>query len=107
MPKYLLMASYTSEGTKGLLKDGGTKRRAVVDQLVKGLGGQLEAFYYSFGDADALLIIDAPDNSVMAAVSMAVNASGAANLKTSVLLTPEEINQATKKSVNYRAPGQA
>jgi uncharacterized protein with GYD domain len=106
MPKYLVQASYTQEGTRGLLKDGGTKRRAVVEQLITQLGGKLEGFYFGFGDADAVVIVDAPDNVTAVALSLAVNASGAVTLKTVPLLTPEEVDQATKKTVNYRAPGQ-
>lgn len=105
MAKYLVQASYTAEGTKGLLKDGGSGRRAVVDQMIAGLGGKLEAFYYAFGDADAYIIVEASDNVTAAAVSLAVNASGAVTLKTIPLLTPEDIDQATKKSVSYRPPG--
>ena len=105
MPKYLVQASYTTEGTKGLLKDGGTKRRAAVEALMKELGGKVEAFYFAFGDTDAFVIIDAPDNITVAAVSLAVNASGAASSRTTSLLTPEEIDQATKKTVSYRPPG--
>ncbi|MCI0423995.1 MAG: GYD domain-containing protein, partial [Acidobacteria bacterium] len=99
-------ASYTSEGSKGLLKEGGSKRRATVEQLVEAQGGSLEAFYYAFGDPDAFVIVDLPDHASAAAVSMAVNASGAVSLKTQVLLTPEDIDQAAKKTVKYRAPGQ-
>ncbi|MFQ5897065.1 MAG: GYD domain-containing protein [Candidatus Methylomirabilia bacterium] len=106
MPKYLFQASYTAEGAKGLLKDGGSKRRAVVDDLTKALGGRLEAFYYAFGETDVFGIIDAPDNVTTAAVSLAVNASGAVHVKTTVLLTPEEMDQATKKTISYRPPGQ-
>lgn len=105
MPKYLVQASYTTEGTKGLLKEGGTKRRAAVEELMKGLGGKVEAFYFGFGDADAFVIIDGPDNVTAAAVSLVVNASGAASVKTTPLLTPEEIDQATKRTVHYRPPG--
>jgi uncharacterized protein with GYD domain len=105
MPKYLVKASYTQEGTKGLLKDGGTKRRAAVEQMISQMGGKVEAFYYAFGDADAVVIIDAPDNASAAALSMAVNASGAVSLKTIPLLTPEELDQAAKKKISYRAPG--
>lgn len=105
MPKYLVQGSYTSEGAKGLLKDGGTKRRAVVEELIKGLGGKLEAFYYAFGETDVYVIVDAPDNATAAAVSLAVNASGAVSLKSTVLLTPEEMDRATKKTVSYRPPG--
>ena len=106
MPKVLVQASYTSEGSKGLLKDGGSKRRAAVEQMITGLGGKLETFYYAFGDADAYIIIDAPDTVTAAAVSLAVNASGAVSLRTTPLRTPEEIDQAAKKSIAYRAPGQ-
>ena len=106
MPKYLVQASYTAEGTRGLLKDGGTKRRAVVDGLMKGLGGTLESFYYAFGDADVYAIINGPDNVTAAAVSMAINAGGAVTLKTTPLLSPEEIDEATNKTVSYQPPGQ-
>jgi uncharacterized protein with GYD domain len=106
MPKYLAHASYTVEGLKGLLKDGGTKRREAVERLAKSLGGTVEAFYYAFGDDDLFVIFDLPDNVSATIGSMVVNASGAAKAKMTVLLTPEEIDQATKKSVDYLPPGQ-
>lgn len=106
MPKYLVQASYTPEGARGLLKDGGTKRRSAVEQMVTQLGGKLEAFYFGFGEADAIVIFDVPDNVSAVALSLAVNASGAVSLKTVPLLTPEEFDQATKKTIGYRAPGQ-
>jgi uncharacterized protein with GYD domain len=105
MPKYLAQASYTVEGLKGLLKDGGSKRREAIEQLSKGLGGTLEAFYYAFGDDDVFVIFDLPENVSATAVSLIVNASGAAKVKMTVLLTPEEVDQATRKSVDYRPPG--
>ena len=105
MPKYFFQASYTAEGTKGLLKDGGSKRRATVEELIRGLGGRLESFYYAFGETDVLGVVDMPDHVSIAALSLAVNASGAVNLKMTVLLTPEEIDQAAKKTVHYRPPG--
>jgi uncharacterized protein with GYD domain len=106
MAKYLLTASYTAEGAKGLMKDGGTKRRQAAEQAIKSSGGTLEAFYFAFGDSDAFVIIDAPDHATVAAASVAINASGAVKTKTVVLLTPEEIDQAIKKGTTYRAPGQ-
>ena len=105
MPKYLIQASYTPEGVKGLLKDGGSKRRAAAAAAVKSLGGNLEVFYFAFGDTDVFAIADAPDNLSAAAVSLAVTASGAVQAKTTVLLTPEEMDQAAKKTVSYRPPG--
>jgi len=107
MSKYLISASYTAEGTKGVIKGGGgTARRAAVQQMAQAVEGKVDAFYYAFGEDDVYVIIDVPDNVSMAALSMAVNSSGAVRLKTTALLTPEEIDQAAKKGVNYRAPGQ-
>jgi len=91
---------------KGLLKDGGTKRREVTEQLAKSVGGKLEAFYYAFGDDDLFVILDLPDNVSATTASLIVNASGAAKAKMTVLLTPEEVDQATKKTADYSPPGQ-
>src|SRR5579864_4731120 len=105
MGKYLITASYTADGAKGLLKDGGTKRREAAEQAIKSAGARMEAFYFAFGDDDAYVIIDAPDHASVVAASVAINASGAVHSKTVVLLTPEDMDHATKKSVTYRAPG--
>lgn len=105
MPKYLISGSYTADGAKGLLKDGGSKRRAVVKNLTEKLGGKLEFFYFAFGKSDFYVVCDLPDASAAAAVSLTVGASGAARSNTTVLLTPEEIDGATKKAVDYRPPG--
>jgi len=107
MPKYLIKASYTADGIKGVLKEGGSSRRSMVEQLAKGLGGRMEAFYFAFGDDDVYTIVEFPDNVSAAAVSMTVSSSGAVGSSVTVLLSPEEIDQATKKSVSYRAPGAA
>jgi uncharacterized protein with GYD domain len=88
-----------------LLREGGTSRRKVVDELLASVGGKVESFYYAFGDVDAFVIVDVPDNVTAAAVALTVGASGAVTLKTTVLMTPEEVDQATKKSPAYRAPG--
>ncbi len=105
MPTYLWQASYTVDGTKGLLKEGGSKRRAAVQQAVEKAGGKLHAFYYAFGEADLYGIAEFPDHATAAAVSMAVNVAGTATLRTTVLMTPEEIDAAVKKTVSYRPPG--
>jgi len=99
MPKYLVQGSYTADGAKGLLKDGGSKRRAAVEEMAKSYGGKVEAFYYALGDSDVFVIIDGPDNVTGAAASLAVNAVGAVRLKTTPLLTAEEMDQAAKKGV--------
>ena len=106
MPKYLFMVSYTAEGAKGVLKDGGSKRRAAAEQAAQAVGGRVESFYFAFGDTDAFVIAEVPDHASGAAVSLAVTASGGGHIKTVVLLTPEEMDQAARKSVGYRPPGQ-
>jgi uncharacterized protein with GYD domain len=103
--KYLIKASYTPDGAKGLLKDGGSKRRMAAEQALKSTGGKVEAFYFAFGDTDAFVIVDAPDHATVSAASLAISATGAVHTETVVLLTPEEIDEAAKKSVTYRAPG--
>jgi uncharacterized protein with GYD domain len=105
MPKFLIKASYNADGARGLMKEGGTARRATVEKLVQGLGGKVEAFYFAYGEADAYVITDVPDAAAGLAVSLAVNASGAVRLTTIPLITPEEIDAASKKAVAYRAPG--
>ena len=106
MPKYLITGSYTSEGAKGVLAKGGSDRRAAVEELTKSVGGTVEAFYFAFGGDDIVTIIDAPDNESVASVAMTVGASGMVDIQTTVLLTPEEVDGAAKKSVSYRGPGQ-
>lgn len=105
MPKFLVKASYTAEGARGLLKEGGSKRRAAVQKLLEGLGGKLEAFYYAYGDDDAIIIVELPDAISGLALSLAVNAAGAVRLSTIPLATPEDVDAASKKTVNYKAPG--
>jgi uncharacterized protein with GYD domain len=105
MAKYLILASYTAEGAKGVLKDGGTKRRQAAEAAIKSAGGTLEEFYFAFGESDAIVIVDAPDHATVASASLAISASGAVRTKTVVLITPEEIDKASKKSTTYRAPG--
>lgn len=105
MAKFLIKVTYTADGARGLLKEGGTGRRAAVQKVVESLGGKVEAFYFAYGDVDAYVITDFPDPSAALAVSLAVGASGAVRLATIPLITPEEIDAARKKTVAYRAPG--
>ena len=105
MAKYLFQARYTSEGAKGVAKDGGSARRAAVEKMAAAAGGKLEAFYFAFGDHDAYLIMDVPDHAAATRLALTVGASGAVTIKTVVLMTPEEVDAAAKKSMSYRAPG--
>ncbi|MER5938175.1 GYD domain-containing protein [Streptomyces sp. uw30] len=105
MPKFLIQATYTSEGTKGLLKEGASGRRTAVDQVVSGLGGKVEAMYFTFGQDDLVLIVDFPDPVSMAAVSLTVKASGALHTRATPLLTVDEIDEASRRQVQFRPPG--
>ena len=106
MAKYLIVGSYTQAGIQGVLKEGGSARKRVSEQLVQSLGGKLEAYYFAFGEDDFVAIVDGGDNVSTAAASMIVGAAGGARVKVTVLLTPEEMDEAAKKSGTYRAPGQ-
>lgn len=106
MPKYLIQASYTADGAKGVLRGGGSARRKAVDDVAAGVKGKIEAFYFCFGEHDVVIIADFPDHSAASAVALAVGASGAVRTQTTVLMSPEEVDAATKLQVSYRAPGQ-
>jgi uncharacterized protein with GYD domain len=106
MPRYLFQGAYSQEGAQGLLREGGTKRRAAVERLVQSLGGRLEGFHYAFGETDLFMIVDLPGHVAAAAASLIVAASGAGHWRTTVLMSAEEMDEATKMgAVGYRAPG--
>ena len=105
MPKYLIEASYTLEGVKAVRSSGGTSRRDAITELAESVGGRLESLYFAFGDHDVYVIADLPDNESAAAVALTVNSAGGAAVRTVVLLTPEEVDAAAKRSVDYRPPG--
>jgi uncharacterized protein with GYD domain len=105
MPRFLFEASYTLEGVRGVQSVGGTARRDAVAEVAESVGGRLESFDFAFGDRDAYVVVDLPDNESAAAVALTVNASGGVTVRTVVLLTPEEVDAAAKRSVDYRPPG--
>jgi uncharacterized protein with GYD domain len=105
MPKYLVQASYTSEGLKGLAKDKASGRKAAVTAAMKAVKGKVESFYFTFGSDDIVLIVDAPDNVAAAAISLTAGSTGLVNLRTTPLLTVDEVDQALALPMKYRAPG--
>ena len=105
MAKYMFRTSYTRSGLKGLLAEGGTGREAALRQTVESAGGELEGFYYAFGDCDLFLIADLPDEAAATALSLNIAAAGALTVSVTVLLTPETVDEAVAKSVAYRKPG--
>lgn len=105
MARYLFAGSYSLEGTRGLLREGGTARRQAVERLVQGLGGRVEAFYFAFGETDLYMIVDLPDNVAAASAALLVGASGAGRWRTTVLLDAGEMDRAAASGVTYRPPG--
>lgn len=105
MAKYLFETHYTAAGAKGVAHEGGTGRRSAISKMAEALGGKLETFYYAFGDIDAYIIVDLPDDVTAAAVALTVNQGGGATVKTVVLITPEDMDKAGKNAVDYRPPG--
>jgi uncharacterized protein with GYD domain len=105
MAKLLITGSYTTDGTKGLIKEGGSARKAAIEKALQSLGGKLEAIYYAYGDTDVYVIVDVPDAVSGLALSLVVNASGAVHARTIPLITVQEVDAACKKSVSYRPAG--
>lgn len=106
LDKYLIQVNYTQSGVNGLLKEGGTSRRSALTSTIESVGGSVELIYYAFGDVDAYLIADIPDEASAAALSLNINAAGAISVQMTKLITPETIDSAISKSVSYRPPGE-
>jgi uncharacterized protein with GYD domain len=106
MKKYLIRGTYSAEGTKGLMAEGGSGRKDAIERMLAGMDGKLESFYYAFGSDDVILIVELPDDISAVAVGLRVNAAGLVRISMTVLLTPADIDAAAKKTVSYRAPGE-
>ena len=105
MPRFLIEATYTAQGVTGVRSGGGSARRDAIVHLAESVGGRMETFDFAFGRSDVVTICELPDNAAAAAVILAVNGSGAVNARTTVLLSPEEVDRAAQQSADYRAPG--
>lgn len=106
MPKYLFETSFTPDGVKGVVAAGGSARVKAATETAKSLGGSIESYYFAFGSTDVYVIVELPDNAAAAALALTVAASGAATVRTTVLLSPAEVDDAAKRQVSYRPPGQ-
>ena len=105
MANYLVIANYSAEGIKGVIKNGGSARVDAVKKSIEGLGGKVQSFHFAFGADDAYVIVELPDNIAAAALGMAVSSTGLTSVKTVVLLTPGEVDEAAKRQVAYTPPG--
>lgn len=105
MPKYLISANYTAEGMAGVRAAGAKSRLDSVTKTLEAMGGKLESFHFAFGDTDVYAIAEVPDDEAAAAVAIAINSSGAVGVRTTKLLTVEQIDDALSRTVDYRPPG--
>lgn len=105
MAKYLIIGHYTADGARGLLKEGGSRRREAAEQVMSSVGGTIESMYWGFGDDDFYIVADAPSSAAVAAAALTVGASGTVKVRTVVLLTAEELDAAAKTSVTFRPAG--
>jgi len=105
MPKYLISANYTTTGMEGVRSAGAKSRVDSVTTMLEAMGGRLESFYFAFGDTDVFAIADVPDDEAAAAVAMTINSSGAVTIRTTKLLTPEQVDEALRRTVDYSPPG--
>ena len=107
MSKYFLTGNYTVEGTKGLIKDGGTSRKEAAAKTAASLDGSLESFHFSAVSPNFFILLNLPNKIAAAAFGATVTASGAVEISECVeVLTPAEMDEAAKKMPSYRAPGQ-
>lgn len=106
MPKYLIQGRYTAEGLKGLAKDKASGRKSAVQAAIKSVKGKMESLHFAMGADDVVLIVDAPDNISVAALSLSIGATGLVNIRTTPLLTVDEVDQALALPSKYRAPGE-
>jgi len=105
MAKFMYIGSYTAQGAKGALKEGGTARRKAADQVIASVGGTIESYYFGFGKDDFYVTFDVPSAAAAAAAALTVGGSGAVSGRTIPLITPEELDEAAKLSPTYRPPG--
>jgi uncharacterized protein with GYD domain len=105
MPKYLISANYTATGMEGVRRAGAKSRVDAVSTMLEAMGGRLESFYFAFGDTDVFAVAEVPDDEAAAAVALTINSSGAVSTRTTKLLTPDQIDEALRRTVNYQPPG--
>lgn len=105
MAKYLVQGTYTAEGARDLMKEGGSGRRAAATAAMESVGGSVESFYYAFGDVDVIGICDFPDEASVTAISLMINSSGSVNVTFTPLMTAEDLDAAAAKTPTYRPPG--
>jgi uncharacterized protein with GYD domain len=105
MPKFMVIGNYTHEGAKGLAKEGGTARRTAIAEAAESVGGKVEAVYFAFGADDFFVVLDLPDSATAAAISVAAHQTGTVTSRMILLMTPEEMDAAAKKNVQFRPPG--
>ncbi|MER7442308.1 GYD domain-containing protein [Micromonospora avicenniae] len=105
MAKFLLKSTYTVDGIKGLLMDGGSKRAEAATKAIEGLGGRVESLCFGLGAHDTYVVCELPDHKTAAALAIAIRAAGGVDTRVTPVLTPEEVDEATRKQLKYQPPG--
>jgi uncharacterized protein with GYD domain len=105
MGKYMFKVSYSVDGLKGVAAEGAQHRVDFIGKMAEGLGGKVESFYFAFGETDAYVTGEFPDDNTAAAIAMAVGASGTGSCVTVKLLTPADVDAARGIQTGYKPPG--
>jgi uncharacterized protein with GYD domain len=105
MARFMFKVSYSKEGMQGVIKEGAANRKTFIEKMAAEMGGSISSFDFAFGDTDAYVISEMPDQINAAAVATAVAASGAGSIETVVLLSADDVDRAIAKHAPYRAPG--
>jgi uncharacterized protein with GYD domain len=107
MAKYVIFFTLLSDSVKGMM-DRPSNRETVVSNLLSGVGGSLDAYYWMFGQYDGMAICDVPDSISAAAVSVAVSSTGAfGHIETHELIPASSLKHVldTAKGLSYFPPG--
>ncbi|MEU4717299.1 GYD domain-containing protein [Micromonospora purpureochromogenes] len=106
MAWFLLKSTYTVDGLKGLVKDGGTKRAEVVRKMIEDAGGRMESMHFAFAEDDTYVLCELPDQKTVTGLAVAIGATGSLSVRITPVLTPAEVDEVTRMKTTYTPPGQ-
>jgi uncharacterized protein with GYD domain len=107
MPKYAVFFTFTGQSVQALI-DKPSDRKEVVRSLAESAGGSMECYYLMFGESDGFAVLDLPDSSTAAALSLRVASSGGFHhLDTHELIEADDLGGILEKAkaITYSPPG--